>query len=305
MFIIILFSNFVSAAIPSVPADPYSPEAFETIKNYYHVTDSLPAVQVSSIDTSVESEFVLQTVHLSVKDYPEVVLTLKLPKLFRPPLPAIVLFTGFQTGSQAVNLLGVPDKSIYVGFQYPWPLELSGSNLKWDWHRIEVIPILMSAALSWLHQQPFIDNTKINVINVSFGSLFYPLAQRLLNEHGIWPKTVVFGYGGVDIAEVIGHELRKNLGPVEQEVVKTMIRNQTWFVEPKYHVQHLKGPFLVINGEGDTVFPQTSREGLITRLAEPKKIVNLPGPHIQPEEKQVIHSFLREVEIFLRENEAL
>lgn len=302
---IFLFDSFVIAAVPPMPKDPFSDEAFAAIKNYYQITDKLPEVEIKSAITKVNSTYTLQTVQLSVRGYPDVILTLKMPKVFTPPLPALMLFTGFQTGAQAVNLLGDPDNVIYVGFQYPWPIEPKGSSLRWDWHRMEVIPVLMSVAIAWLHRQPFIDNEKINIINVSFGTLFYPLAQRLLSDLDIWPKTVVFGYGGVEIAEVIGNELRKNLGTAELEVAKNLIRAQTWFLEPKYHLFHLEGPFLVVNGDGDTVFPQSSKEGLASRLPAPKKIVNLPGPHIQPDQKEVIQSFLREVEIFLKENNAL
>lgn len=293
------------SAVPVAPADPHSLEAFEKIKEFYKVSRGLPAFKIASIENKESSHFILQTIHLSVDGYPEISMTLKFPKTFRPPISALVLFTGFQTGSEAINLVGDPENSVYIGFQYPWPFKQKNGLVQWDWSRMQMIPLLMSVGLAWLHQQPYIDRTKINVVTVSFGTLFYPLAQRFLNDQGLYSKTTVFGYGGVDIPEVIGGELAKKMGANELEVSKVVIRQQTWFLEPRYHVAHLKGPFLVVNGETDTVFPTPSKAGLSDNLAEPKKVVSLPGGHIQPDKPEIIEAFMSEVKKFLTENKAL
>ncbi|MEY4617271.1 MAG: hypothetical protein RJB66_2231 [Pseudomonadota bacterium] len=288
-----------------MPADPSTEESFDKIKQFYKVTEGLPKFVVSAIENKTSSKFVLQTVRLKAEGYPEISMVMKFPSTFRPPLSALVLFTGFQTGSDAINLVGDPENSVYVGFQYPWPFKNNNGLVQWDWTRMQMIPLLMSVGLAWLHQQPYIDNKKINVITVSFGTLFYPLAQRFLNQEGYFSRATVFGYGGVDIAEVIGGELIKNMGSNELEVSKLVIRQQTWFLEPKNHVSHLKGPFLVVNGESDTVFPPQSQSGLFDNLKEPKKLVTLPGAHIQPDKPEIISAFMGEVKKFIAELNAL
>lgn len=305
-FLFLVFvSHFAGANVPPVPADPYSDDAFSKVREFYRIQKSIPAYKVTGLQTKSSQKFTLQTVRLKVDGYPEVEMTLKLPNAFRPPLSALVLFTGFQTGSESINLIGDPDNSVYVGFQYPWPVTTANGSVQWNWQRMQMIPVLMSVGMAWLHQQPYINKNKINVITVSFGTLFYPLAQRLLNLEGLSSKTTVFAYGGVDIPEVVAGEMKKKIGQNEVEVAKALIRQQTWFLEPKYHVSHLRGPFLVVNGEEDTVFPLLSQQQLFDNLAEPKKIVSLPGGHIQPDKKELIQLFMREVQQFLRDNQAL
>ena len=168
--------------VPPLPADPYGEEAFKTIKAFYGLKKGLPRFSVASIESENHTHYRLQTVRLQIDNYPNISLTLKIPNQFRPPVSALVLFTGFQTGSDSIHLVGDPQDSVYVAFQYPWPILHKEGTIRWDWSQMQMIPVLMSVGLAWLHQQPFINKEKINVATVSFGTLFYPLAQRLLNE---------------------------------------------------------------------------------------------------------------------------
>lgn len=295
----------IHAMPPAFPSDPFSDQSYEIIKNYLNINGKLPNFYLESIQTTIESEFQLQRHQIKVDGFPDVVLVFKLPKNMNQKLPAVVLFSGFQTGSQSVNLIGNSNNMVFVGFEYPWPIDLSKGSSVWDWKRMEVIPVLMTVALVWLYQQNFIDAEKINVVSVSFGTLFYPLALRLLQDFGFSIRTSVFGYGGVEISEVIGNELQKSLGQTEVLLAKWVIKSQTWFVEPKYHLKHLRGPFLIINGSEDFVFPQASKEELFKSLPEPKKHVLLQGSHIQPDNPELINSFMQEIFKFYLENQSI
>lgn len=304
------FSNQAHASPPLMPEDPSSPEAYSEIKSFLQIHQGLPQALLLSRTESLidDGRFVLETVQLELSGYPPIVLTLKKPaqrEQGSAPLPAVVLFTGFQTGDQAVDLVEPSEQIIYVGFQYPWPLDFQAHNIRWDWRRMEVIPVMMAGALLWLSEHPELDRTKINVISVSFGTLFYPLAQRILNDLGIRPRSIVFGYGGVDLPLIIGTALRKHMGPNEVEFAKVLIRTQTWFVDPQYHLRHLDGPFLVVLGSEDPIFPMASQDGLIERLMEPKKIVYQSGGHINPTNKELIQNFMAEVMTFLTETGSL
>lgn len=303
LFLICVIGSFYSNANPpAIPTDPYSDASYLVTKQYFGIADKQPQFRVLEVvNTLEENSYILQKVRIQVESWPVIELVLKLPRVFTPPLSAVVLFTGFQTGSQSVSLVGDPDNRIYIGFQYPWPIDFRNNSVVWDWHRMEMLPLYMSVALRWVYAQPFIDAHRVNIVNVSFGTLFYPLAQRILNEIDLYPQSVVFGYGGADISEVVGHHWQNKLGSVELSLLKQWTHLQVWFVEPKYHISHLRGPFLVVNGENDTVFPNISRNDLIGGLNGPRKVVTLLGPHIQPEEKEVIRNFLNEVAKFYAE----
>lgn len=310
MFGLIILIGFlrpisVKALNSLMPADPSSPSSYQTIKDYYQISGGLPAYQQISNDEIIYDHYKIRIIKLAVKNLPEVTFVLKLPLKWNKPLPAIVLFSGYQTGAQAIQLVDVPDSVAYVGFEYPWPLDISDQSAHWDWKRIEVIPVLMAMTLVWLNHQDFIDHQKISVVNVSFGNLFFPLAQRILGDQGFYPKATVFGYGGVGISEIIGNHFINKINSFELEMLKIMIKNQTWMIEPQYHLPHLRGPFLVVNGEDDNVFPRKSRQQLVNALSVAPKVVSLPGGHIQPDRPDLIQNFMKEVFLFLKKENAL
>lgn len=304
--LVIFISNSPLLAVtPLMPQDPYSNESYQLIKNYYQIQNGLPAYQLKEQSEVVYDRYTMQTIKLAVAGLPDVVFVLKLPLHISKPIPAVVLFSGFQTGAQSLLLVEDSDSIAYVGFEYPWPLDMVNNEMNWDWKRIEVVPVLMALSLAWLQKDDIIDSKKISVVNISFGNLFYPLAQRILNDQGIIPKAVVLGYGGVEISEVVGAQLQNKLNPVQLGVAKAFIKNQTWIVEPKFHLPHLKSPLLVVNGAEDEVFSTTSKQLLIDSLTQKSKVITLPGGHIQPDRPDIIQNFMGSVIQFLRENKAL
>jgi len=304
-FFVILKTSLLFATTPLMPQDPYSDDSFNKIKDYYNISAGLPSYQLISRTEVVYETYKIQTIKLAINNFPDAVFVLKLPLVFNKPLPAVVLFSGYQTGAQAIQLVENLDSVVYVGFEYPWPMDVTLNSMKWNWKRIEVIPVLMAITLTWLSQSEIIDHQKINVVNVSFGNLFFPLAQRILNEQDIKMKAIIFGYGGVEISEVIGNQLKDKISAFELEMAKVIIQNQTWIFEPKYHLPYLKGDFLVVNGTEDEVFPRSSQQDLIKNLSFTPKIITLPGGHIQPDRTAIIKNFMNEVIKFLKEHNAI
>lgn len=295
----------VQAATPLMPKDPYSNDSYQLIKDYYQIKNGLPAYQIKEQNEVIYDRYKMTTVKLAVKDLPDVVFVLKLPLHISKPIPAVVLFSGFQTGAQSLLLVDDSDSIAYVGFEYPWPMDMVNNMMKWDWKRVEMVPVLMALSLVWLYQHNIIDHQKISVVNISFGNVFYPLAQRLLNDQGIFPKAIVLGYGGAEISEIVSTQLQNKISPFQLEMTKTLVKNQTWLVEPKFHLPHLHGPVLVLNGADDEVFSPTSKHILMDNLTQRPKVITLPGGHIQPDRTDIIQKFMQEVILFLQEKNAL
>ena len=111
--------------------------------------------------------------------------------------------------------------------------------------------------------------------------------------------------GGAEISEIISHQLQNKINPLQLEMTKAIVKNQTWLVEPKFHLPHLQGPLLVINGAEDEVFSPASKQILIDNLTQAPKVITLPGGHIQPDRTDIIQKFMQEVMLFLKENNAL
>jgi hypothetical protein len=185
------------------------------------------------------------------------------------------------------------------------PIYQVGHQWSWDWSAFESIPLFMTVALHWLQQQNYVDTNRINILSVSFGSIFTPLALRWMAQLNIGIRTTTLGYGGGDIPLIIGNELRNYFGKTETEIFKILLTHQTWLYEPKYHVANLNGNFLIVHGQDDKVFPAESIAIFDQKINAAKTIVTLPGPHVQPDRKDLIAQFVQKVHAFLIEQDAI
>lgn len=307
---LLLYSAFV-LALPQKPMNPESIEAFTKINTYYGIETGLPNYSVKEISDQLKDSFIYRSVTLTIqspilRDQNELKFFLKIPAVSsRPNYPAIALFSGFQTGQEAVDLIENQGENILLGFQYPMPINLNSHQWNWDWSSFESIPLLMTVAIHWLHQQNYINSSRINILSVSFGSIFTPLALRWMQMFNINIKTTILGYGGGDIPLVVGNELKNYLGKNETEIIKILLTHQTWIYEPKYHVAQLAGTYLIVHGQDDQVFPAESIAVFDDKILAQKKIITLPGSHIQPDRKDLIDNFIKIVREFLVEQNAI
>jgi hypothetical protein len=313
LFFLMLFQIHFVLALPQKPQHPESESSFVTINNYYGLNQGLPHYsEILSTDT-IKGDFIYRSVVLKIdstllKENPELHLILKIPnQLPIKSLPVICLFTGFQTGEQSVDLIENPGQNILMSIQYPMPINKYGETYHWhwDWSAFEAIPLLMTISLDWLRNQSYIDSGRINILSVSFGSIFTPLALRWLAYFTIPVRTVTLGYGGGDIPLIVGLELQKYMGRTETEIAKILLGHQTWIYEPKYHTPYLDSDFLIVHGQEDQVFPNQSKAIFDQIRSSKKSIVYLPGPHIQPDRPDLILNFIAAVQNFLLAKQAI
>jgi hypothetical protein len=312
--VLLLYSIFVFS-MPKKPLAPDSAEAFAQINSYYGIDKGLPAYTEKSQNDQIKGDFIYRNVTLTInspvlKNTNEFTFVLKIPvQTTKLSFPVLSLFTGFQTGSEAVDLIENQGDNILLGFQYPMPLLQDGHQWSWDWTAFESIPLLMTITMDWLHRQAYVDNNKINILSVSFGSIFTPLALRWLQMFNIRVKTTTLGYGGGDIPLIVGNELKNYFGKNETGFFKILLAHQTWMYEPKFHVANLNsnlfGNFLIVQGEQDTVFPPESIAVFTEKIPAQKKVVTLPGTHIQPNRQDLIKPFIETVRSFLLEQNAI
>lgn len=302
---IVTLSSLVMAG-PMMPALPSSDAAFASILKYFHMENGIGPVEALSVQVEEFPQYTLKTVELKGQaSFPPVHLKLKIPKEARGSLPALVFFAGFQTGDEVLKIIPTPKDSIYVGFQYPMPIDLKEGLPLFEFQKIEFISAMMAGAMKWLFEQPEIDHQRVNVVAVSFGTLFYPLAQRILSENSYQPRTITLGYGGADIPELLGPVLKGKMGEKEIGLTKLVVRYGTWFVDPLFHLSHLRGPFLIVRGADDEVFPAQTHNSLLSQLPDPKTVVTLPGPHILPDRADLVGPFLKTVQNFIIENKGI
>jgi hypothetical protein len=167
--LLLFFYSTACFALPNKPSNPDSVEAFNQIISYYGIENSIPDYSVKQITDQVKDGFIYREVTLIIhssllKDRNEIHFILKIP-LYSTKLifPAISLFTGFQTGEEAINLIENQGENILVGFQYPMPITQENHALSWDWSAFESIPLLMTVTVHWLQQQSYNDTQRISL----------------------------------------------------------------------------------------------------------------------------------------------
>ncbi len=219
--------------------------------------------------------------------------------------PAVMVFGGFETAADALDLIELPEPMVLASFDYPYfgpkrirfPAVLSEApKLKRAIHRtIEEIPRLRRH----LAAHPSVDPARITVLGASFGAplVIYasardPELRRLVVIHGFgriretiearvtqslarkkaWPKWVIEGIGA--LAGYLAW-VYLDLPEIEEEARKLSAGHRT----------------LLIEATEDEFIPRSARESLRSALAESKTDLRyhpMPGKHLGPGADELI-----------------
>lgn len=204
-------------------------------------------------------------------------------------LKPLLMVTGFFTGKKSVKLLGaIPDNMVIAGFDYGYAIE------DFLTHPAKIVefgyktPANVAAALAFLSQQPWANASELGYMGISLGGIFAPSSIRLSQEIGVPVSKTILGYTGGHVPAVLEHSLRDHLPAQVRRLFSHGMANLTFLLDPKVHLPHLKGRFLVLRASDEQVFPVQSSQILESLLPEPKKVVVIPGPHINENEKRMI-----------------
>ena len=152
-------------------------------------------------------------------------------------LPVVFLVSGFQTSKQ---LAGAMSQSIgnNIVIAYEYPLD---DKMNWlDWSNpadgkmaglIPAIPLQIVAVLNWIRSPALMgqfgvsaDTTRINVVAVSLGIFFTPMALRLAQLQGIYENSVVLAYAGAKLNAVVEEQARQAEGATLARLLDPIIR---------------------------------------------------------------------------------
>lgn len=129
------------------------------------------------------------------------------PKQAQAPLPAVMLFGGFERGEEVLDLVDGGRPKVLATFQYPLDLADDARGLDL-WRALPAARRAihdtldgMGALHRHLQAMPEVDPERITVIGVSLGAPFAVIAAA---EHDIPGLAVIHGFGRVD--EVIAHQ---------------------------------------------------------------------------------------------------
>lgn len=213
--------------------------------------------------------------------------TLSLPR-DRPlrNLPIQIILGGLTAGKK--SLRHVPDvgANAVVALAYPFDpkvLDEGGAlaRLRAVRGAAHATPGAVVALARWFGARPWADGKRISLMGFSLGAFFVPAIHHMgrINDLAFGPS--VMAYGGAGLTAILRRNLR--LKPRWLRAPAGWLAASLLYpLDPAHHLPHLRGAFLIVNGERDRRIPEHSAQMLRALTPEPKTIVILPGKHMAP-----------------------
>ncbi|MCK6597113.1 MAG: hypothetical protein L6Q37_02010 [Bdellovibrionaceae bacterium] len=201
---------------------------------------------------------------------------------------AMIIVSGFFTGEKSIHLIGDISDRVLVGFEYPYSLDDFKKDPGAILQFVRKTPGQIALALFWLSQQAWINTQGLAVMGVSLGGVFLPAGIHIAQDMGVVVEKSIFVGTGSELGEILKENLSNYLDGVVLDSLTQGLILPTVIFDPKLHLPFLKGPFLIIQTDKDTVIPKSSKDKLFEALSEPKKEVVLPGPHVNSDQLELI-----------------
>ena len=226
-----------------------------------------------------------------------------LPSFTGDGLRPIIILGGHETGSRAVELVGVQPGIALMALDYPYDgkFEADGVlDLFWlisDARRTSLkTPAAVSMAVSWLEEQPWAQGNSVEVVGVSLGVPYAATAAAL--DERIAKLWLVHGAAENGPWLDINTALRID-NPLLSRTVSRLIYwtlcapllhagERTQAVAPR--------PIVIIGARDDKRTPREAVLELYERTPHPKRLLWTDGGHIDPGRPQTIAQLLSFVE---------
>lgn len=210
--------------------------------------------------------------------------------------PILFISAGFFSGTEPVRLFKDTGDFIIAAFEYaPNPEQLLRRPEEFSRTLIQV-PGRLYLSVKWLTKQSWYDAGRLHIMGVSLGSLYLPVAVRLLQTDGFDLASYNTAFGGADVRDPLRNVLRGSLGERETKIVTDVVATALEPLNPSIYLPNITGLKLVIHGSQDQTFRSESRERLDRALKGPKMTCVIEGGHIdvdKPQEIRLTLSILR------------
>lgn len=194
--------------------------------------------------------------------------------------PILFVSAGFFSGTAPIKLFKDTGDFILAAFEYsPDPEKLIRTPDALA-RTVAQVPGRLYLSVKWLTQQGWYDTGHLHILGVSLGSLYLPVAVRLLQTDGFEIASYNTAFGGGDVRGPLTSVLRESLGERETRLVADLITNVTAPFDPSIYLPNILGMKLVIHGSEDQTFRADSRERLDRALKGPKMTCVIQGGHI-------------------------
>lgn len=228
------------------------------------------------------------------KPYGKLYFTISLPVNAKEKLPCVVVIDGLDTGRKSLEL--IPDHNNYalIAFEYPPELRLikGYSVLR---HLLTVrrsalnVPGQISSIVDWVQKQSWFNGEAPCLMGFSFGTQFIPAIYHLAEKQKISLGPGVLAFGGAGLFRLF----YSIPGNIFIKLIRGCIGQFLFLpLEPQRHLPYVHGEFLVMNGVYDELIPFSAALKLQKLVPEPKTVINLEVPHLQPKNDPLLQELI-------------
>lgn len=221
-------------------------------------------------------------------------------------LPVVFIMGGLEIGRKSLSYINRHGQNVLISYEYPYSPEYWYDGMPlFEIIQIQkavlAVPAQMTAIMDWTLQQAWADSSRIHVLGYSFGAIFVPAVQHLVQSKNIKIKSTILAYGGANIQQLLMINLK-----IEPQWLKTLsaflAAHSIRAVEPELHLPYLKGRFFIINGKYDKQIPVQSYRQMQKLTPQPKTIKNLEAGHLHPRNPDLIRQVVNLSKEWLLQN---
>ncbi len=215
-------------------------------------------------------------------------------------LPVLLMLSGYRTGKDAVDLVGAPQGMAFAAIDYPYDGRYDLSSF---WGSIVAVPGFQRAfldsppalllALSWLLDQPWVDQDRVELAGISLGVPFAAPAGALDKRFArVWLM-----HGGADNAAWVGGLARRRTenGLVRATLARLILfavygnsfDTQSWINEitPR--------PLIIVMARDDGMVPKEAQKSFLVAAESPSvELIWTEGRHIAPKHNDELEQVL-------------
>lgn len=235
---------------------------------------------------------------------------IRVPRGGTPPYPTGVLMGGLNRGRRVVNvhgLEGIARGAVLLSLDYPLGHGPRGSSSRIMATAAQLRPAGLDTiasillALDYLESRGDVDRRRLFLVGASLGAPAVTIAGAVDER----PAAVIALYGGGHLGSLVARTLQhpdhRHVYPRWQAVV--LGQALAWWLTPLDPV-HYAGriaprPYLMVNGDDDSLIPPGNVEAVFAAAHEPKTLMWVAGEHIEPDEGRLIERVAGQVSDWL------
>lgn len=212
------------------------------------------------------------------------------------PNPVLFVSAGFFAGTQPIDLMQDDSNFVIAAFEYSSEPEALLTQPERLANVLKQVPARLFFSVRWLQKQSWVQHDQVHILGISLGSLYMPVALRLLQSYKIPFASFISGFGGAEVRLPFFHVLQDYFDDEKAGLAAELVETITAPFDPAIYLPRLTGPKLILHASRDELFTPDVSARLDETLTGPRLTCILNAKHIdmdRPQEIRMTFGILR------------